>query len=212
MACKREAKSWNSLNNKNISFSINPKSNHNILWFYENDCSVLSLNSKCESPTSSQDSGTWMCEQNECMIDPNLIETINQGPYYTWTASNYSEFWGRKLSDGILYRLGTLEPERAVRKGQAWHGFILIYLHLNIWGWNWMMLFRSGICLLSNTDTTRPLFPLHSTLEQNGVTLSSQLATRDGVGPTGLRLRQLLQVSYLHSISLSRYDWDDCWG
>ena len=55
-----------------------------------------------------------MCEQNECMIDPNLIETINQGNYL-WTASNYTEFWGRKLSDGILYRLGTLEPERAVR-------------------------------------------------------------------------------------------------
>jgi len=54
-----------------------------------------------------------MCEEKECLIEPELIEIINRGDY-SWRASNYSEFWGRDLSDGITYRLGTLLPENAV--------------------------------------------------------------------------------------------------
>jgi C1A family cysteine protease len=32
-----------------------------------------------------------------------------------WTARNYTMFWGRTLSDGIKYRLGTLFPEQSVQ-------------------------------------------------------------------------------------------------
>ncbi len=48
------------------------------------------------------------------MIDETLMQSINEGDY-SFKAANYSDFWGRKLSDGILYRLGTLEPDRGVK-------------------------------------------------------------------------------------------------
>ncbi|XP_013793291.1 tubulointerstitial nephritis antigen-like, partial [Limulus polyphemus] len=51
----------------------------------------------------------FVCEDKPCLIQPKLIEAVNQGNY-GWRASNYSFFWGLTLEEGISYRLGTLKP------------------------------------------------------------------------------------------------------
>ncbi|XP_019881743.2 tubulointerstitial nephritis antigen-like [Aethina tumida] len=58
------------------------------------------------------------CEDNICLQDERIIETVNRSPNYGWTAANYSEFWGRTLSDGISLRLGTIEPKEVVMRMQ----------------------------------------------------------------------------------------------
>jgi len=51
------------------------------------------------------------CEQNVCLVRPDLIASINDGTHF-WQASNYSFFWGKTLHDGIKHRLGTFKPTR----------------------------------------------------------------------------------------------------
>ncbi|CAH1163468.1 unnamed protein product [Phaedon cochleariae] len=59
--------------------------------------------------------GKLLCDTNVCMIDPNITSVINRNPeLFGWTASNYTEFWGRTLDDGITFRLGTLPPQQFV--------------------------------------------------------------------------------------------------
>lgn len=46
-----------------------------------------------------------LCETHACLMDPELINSINQrSDSYGWTATNYTQFWGRKLEEGIKYR------------------------------------------------------------------------------------------------------------
>jgi hypothetical protein len=61
-------------------------------------------------------SGDMLCEQHRCIIEPTITDAINSDPSNGWTASNYSEFWGRTLEEGIKLRLGTLQPQRFVMK------------------------------------------------------------------------------------------------
>ncbi|XP_072404738.1 tubulointerstitial nephritis antigen-like [Chiloscyllium punctatum] len=58
-------------------------------------------------------SGQWNCEQHVCLINQEMIDIINQGNY-GWRASNYSQFWGLTLDEGIRYRLGTRRPSSTV--------------------------------------------------------------------------------------------------
>lgn len=56
-----------------------------------------------------------ICDQQECMINSTLINIVNNNwNRYGWRARNYSEFWGRRLSEGISLRLGTLLSARKV--------------------------------------------------------------------------------------------------
>uniref|UniRef100_A0A915DUK6 LITAF domain-containing protein n=1 Tax=Ditylenchus dipsaci TaxID=166011 RepID=A0A915DUK6_9BILA len=55
----------------------------------------------------------WQCDQNVCLIQESLLNQVQLG-HFSWTAQNYSKFWGRTLEDGINYRLGTLFPEKSV--------------------------------------------------------------------------------------------------
>ncbi|XP_042204646.1 uncharacterized peptidase C1-like protein F26E4.3 [Homarus americanus] len=56
--------------------------------------------------------GQLLCDTDPCMIDEQVIENVNRGQrQYTWRASNYSAFWGRKARDGLLLRTGTHNPE-----------------------------------------------------------------------------------------------------
>ncbi|RZC37298.1 Peptidase C1 domain containing protein [Asbolus verrucosus] len=66
---------------------------------------------KCELIGGKPD---MMCEQHQCIIEPLITDSINNNYGYGWSASNYSEFWGRKLDEGIKLRLGTLQPHRSV--------------------------------------------------------------------------------------------------
>uniref|UniRef100_A0A1I8A6A3 SMB domain-containing protein n=1 Tax=Steinernema glaseri TaxID=37863 RepID=A0A1I8A6A3_9BILA len=56
----------------------------------------------------------WRCEEEACLIQEDLLEKVRDGRF-SWTARNYSAFWGRSLEDGIRYRLGTLFPEKSVQ-------------------------------------------------------------------------------------------------
>ncbi|XP_076766846.1 putative peptidase C1-like protein F26E4.3 [Xylocopa sonorina] len=61
-----------------------------------------------------------VCEQNRCLQESRLIDEINYSKnrfrYLSWTARNYSEFWGRTLKEGVQLRLGTLNPSQSVYK------------------------------------------------------------------------------------------------
>ncbi|KAJ8947883.1 hypothetical protein NQ318_010029 [Aromia moschata] len=59
------------------------------------------------------------CTKDVCLIDPEIINTVNDDVTRGWTASNYSEFWGRTLDDGVKLRLGTLQPQRIVMRMNA---------------------------------------------------------------------------------------------
>ncbi|XP_026750376.2 uncharacterized peptidase C1-like protein F26E4.3 isoform X1 [Galleria mellonella] len=48
----------------------------------------------------------WSCEQDVCLISEDVINGVNYGNE-KWRAANYSEFYGKKLKDGIKYKLGT---------------------------------------------------------------------------------------------------------
>lgn len=66
--------------------------------------------SKCKS------GGYKDCEDDPCLSDDNLIESINRdSASLGWRAYNYSEFYGRKLKEGFTYRLGTFEPRIKVK-------------------------------------------------------------------------------------------------
>ena len=55
------------------------------------------------------------CESNACLVQPQLIDDVNGAvERLGWRAQNYSSFWSRKLDDGLVLRLGTLQPERFV--------------------------------------------------------------------------------------------------
>jgi hypothetical protein len=70
------------------------------------------LCSKCQQAGSIVE---LLCEQNACLVEPEIISRVNTGEYRSsWRASNYSMFWGRRLDEGISLRLGTLQPQKAV--------------------------------------------------------------------------------------------------
>ncbi|CAL8371254.1 unnamed protein product [Boreogadus saida] len=57
--------------------------------------------------------GRWECEQNACLIENDMIQSVNRGDY-GWKATNYTHFYGMSLEDGIRYRLGTQRPSRTI--------------------------------------------------------------------------------------------------
>lgn len=57
-----------------------------------------------------------MCDQNVCLLDDDLIHNVNSiASTLGWRAANYTEFWGRKYTEGLELRLGTKEPTRKVK-------------------------------------------------------------------------------------------------
>ncbi|KAJ3649376.1 hypothetical protein Zmor_021124 [Zophobas morio] len=70
----------------------------------------------CKCTAISNTTAEMLCEQNACIVDPMIIDFVNNNYGVGWTASNYSEFWGRKLEEGIKLRLGTLQPQRFVMR------------------------------------------------------------------------------------------------
>lgn len=56
------------------------------------------------------------CSTDKCLTDPDLLgklptdNSAEGNRWITWTATNYSMFWGRKLKDGMLQRTGTKLP------------------------------------------------------------------------------------------------------
>lgn len=47
------------------------------------------------------------CEQDMCLIDDSLVHNVNSiANTLGWRAANYSEFYGRKYTEGLELRLG----------------------------------------------------------------------------------------------------------
>ncbi|KAG8187313.1 hypothetical protein JTE90_011683 [Oedothorax gibbosus] len=68
---------------------------------------------KCTCKIKGLSKFDFECEQNVCLVRPDLLSAINDGRY-GWKSSNYSFFWGKTLEEGIKYRLGTFKPTRPV--------------------------------------------------------------------------------------------------
>ena len=50
----------------------------------------------------------WMCETEECLIDIKVYDNLIQSQTtLDWIPSNYSQFWGRTLQEGLNGKLGT---------------------------------------------------------------------------------------------------------
>lgn len=65
----------------------------------------------CVSKEPGSSVGKFDCEQNVCLMRPDLINVININyDNLGWRADNYSAFWGKTLHEGIRHRLGTFKP------------------------------------------------------------------------------------------------------
>lgn len=75
-----------------------------VIFFYYH------FNSTCKH------SGNTTCEPDVCLIDDSLIKNVNSiSRTLGWSATNYTEFWGRKYGEGLELRLGTKEPTYRVK-------------------------------------------------------------------------------------------------
>ncbi|CAO1329683.1 unnamed protein product [Diamesa hyperborea] len=61
-----------------------------------------------------QQDGKALCEIDSCLSNIEMIKDINTARDVSWTAKNYTEFFGRKYKEGLELRLGTFEPVRRV--------------------------------------------------------------------------------------------------
>jgi len=69
-----------------------------------------SIHSKCKAK------GHADCEQDFCLSDTKMIKDVNDhGIQLGWKSYNYTEFYGKKLNEGLTYRLGTFEPRVKVK-------------------------------------------------------------------------------------------------
>merc|ERR1719394_274169 len=50
------------------------------------------------------------CEQSSCLVDLEIIESVNINNDNNWKATNHSQFWGQTLAQGQGFYLGTLKP------------------------------------------------------------------------------------------------------
>ncbi|TKR92570.1 hypothetical protein L596_007198 [Steinernema carpocapsae] len=81
---------------------------HDGIRYYEHD----RIKKNCQTCTCIRNK--WRCEEETCMIQEDILNKVQHGRF-SWTARNYSMFWGRSLEDGIRHRLGTLFPEKSVQ-------------------------------------------------------------------------------------------------
>ena len=54
------------------------------------------------------------CSSSPCLTDLNLLAQLSSSPLLPWSPTNYSQFWGRTLQDGLRARLGAQWPRSQV--------------------------------------------------------------------------------------------------
>lgn len=59
--------------------------------------------------------GVVECDRDTCLVDEGVIQAVNNHRSLGWTAVNYTQFYTKKYSDGLIYRLGTFEPIHRVK-------------------------------------------------------------------------------------------------
>ena len=58
-----------------------------------------------------------LCSNLQCMLEKKTMEEQQNGAHqyiYTWKPSNYTEFWGKTLEEGIKSKLGADKPDEMV--------------------------------------------------------------------------------------------------
>ena len=76
--------------------------------FFSSSSSLIINNSKCQVSLSNPNCMDWMCETEECLIDIKVYDNLIQSQTtLDWIPSNYSQFWGRTLQEGLNGKLGT---------------------------------------------------------------------------------------------------------
>ncbi|CAH0717960.1 unnamed protein product, partial [Brenthis ino] len=55
----------------------------------------------------------WSCETDTCLLSQQVVQEVNRGA--SWRAYNYTQFYGKKLKDGLIYKLGTKPLSRETR-------------------------------------------------------------------------------------------------
>ncbi|GAU99863.1 hypothetical protein RvY_10802 [Ramazzottius varieornatus] len=71
----------------------------------------------CQKISPDEEVFEFLCDSKVCLIQDDLIQRVNANhQYYSWSASNYSFFYGLTLADGYLRRLGTFKPEVTVSR------------------------------------------------------------------------------------------------
>lgn len=79
---------------------------------YYNPGHTIKINcNKCTCRQKSDQLFDFECEQNVCLVRPELIAAINDRKHL-WQANNYTFFWSKTLHEGIKHRLGTFKPIR----------------------------------------------------------------------------------------------------
>lgn len=60
--------------------------------------------------------GSVSCTENVCLVDDEILTQLQHLERSVgWTASNYSEWWGRTYDEGKVLRLGTFQPKRPTK-------------------------------------------------------------------------------------------------
>ena len=76
--------------------------------FFSSSSSLIINNSKCQVSLSNPNCMDWLCETEECLIDIKVYDNLIQSQTtLDWIPSNYSQFWGRTLQEGLNGKLGT---------------------------------------------------------------------------------------------------------
>nr|XP_021190827.2 uncharacterized peptidase C1-like protein F26E4.3 [Helicoverpa armigera] len=66
---------------------------------------------KCTCVRGSEGPYDWECDQDPCLMSDEVIRNVRQAGL-GWRATNYTQFYGKKLKDGLIYKLGTLPLSR----------------------------------------------------------------------------------------------------
>lgn len=79
----------------------------------ENNCNHC----KCQISQEKPGCMEVLCSNLQCMLEKKTMEEQQNGAHqyiYTWKPSNYTEFWGKTLEEGIKSKLGADKPDEMV--------------------------------------------------------------------------------------------------
>ncbi|XP_041968031.1 tubulointerstitial nephritis antigen-like [Aricia agestis] len=62
---------------------------------------------QCIADENNPNGGRWSCEKDECLMSDEVVNGVSRAGL-GWRARNYTQFYGKKLQDGIKFKLGTL--------------------------------------------------------------------------------------------------------
>jgi len=65
-----------------------------------------------------------LCSTDQCLVEESVLQEVREGEeggLYSWRPSNYSDFWGRTLEDGVNGKLGSLTPQPMLQHMSAIH-------------------------------------------------------------------------------------------